>query len=200
MENIDKQAFTKLEQLLQNKDYEALSAQQQTWVDKYLTVEQYNYSRRILLWSKDQQKVQMSSNTLRGIKSRLDTAFDNKHKSGWWLKSVPLYLNLLMMLLVGIIIWWLFSTQSIEMESKEVVVYQVDTVVQTKIIYIDSIVEKPVIIEKTKVVKQPVYIRDTVYTMPMAIQLDAEKNREEPIQRYSLKESKKLLEWMVKVD
>ncbi|MCP4438303.1 MAG: hypothetical protein GY810_05100 [Aureispira sp.] len=200
MKNIDNQSFTELEKLLKKGNYEALSTQEQTWLKQYLTAEQFNYSRRIVQWSQDAETVQMSSDSSTTIKNRLDTAFAAQHKAAWWSHAIPLYLAVLGMLLVAMFVWYcLPSPQEQGLEPTEVIVKQVDTVFQKQIIYRDSIVEKPVVIEKIKVVKEPVYIRDTIYAMPFAKNEKTDKATEQA-KHYSLKESKELLEWMVKVD
>lgn len=152
------QYYEQLESLLLQKDFDALSAQEQAWVQEHLSKEAYQYQRRLLLESTTMLTTPAPppKNQLASLQKQLQ---QQHQKSIWDYFQTPIafYQAALMAAVVGFIFWYLKPVDR-QTVIKQQVVYQtqIDTFVQEKIV----IQEK--IIYKTKTITLPPKV-DTIY-------------------------------------
>lgn len=150
--------YEQIEQLMLLKDFEALSIQEQDFIQDWMSPEAYQQQRAILVESKQllAQKAPLKGAHLSTLQAHFKATHSNKIH--WTSRSIPIYQAILLAALVGIIIWY---CRPVELETsiqKEIVyVPKVDTVFQ------EQLVEKERIIYKTKTIRVPVLEIDTVY-------------------------------------
>jgi len=197
--------YEKLENLLVDKNFNELSPKQQTWVQSFMSIEEYNAQRRVLIESKSilKEKSVLPVGDLASLQSK----FKDQHRisfSSYLSQPIASYQAFLLAAVVGVIVWWLRPTiieTKIETNTEIVYKTKVDTVFQEKIIYQEKVIYKT----KKEVISVPTTVTDTVY-MPFANKefFYKEKedkndlNKEKPKGK-SMKDMGDLLDFVVKV-
>lgn len=187
--------YEKLEELLLQKSFKELDPAQRNWVENFMSEQEYQAQRRVILESKIlfQEKGPIPASNLAALQAH----FKKHHQKSLvdCLKHpISAYQAVLLAATVGIVVWWV---QPIEIQTKIAVktelvkTIQLDTIFQKKIIYKDRI------IYKTQTISSPPQ-RDTVY-MPFADRkLFYQEGNKEKLEGKSMQEMKELLDFIVR--
>ncbi len=142
---------TRLQELLEQKNFEELTKEEIAFIESQMTADDYRLQRSILCESEflyeKHNKVVAPPLTL------------SRESKGFWFKSLPLYQTGIAVAATVLIMWFIQLPKEIIINpvTKTEYISKVDTVVQTEYIY-DTVfeeVEKPVVVEKITYVEVP---------------------------------------------
>ena len=150
--------YEQIEQLMLLKDFEALSLQEKAFIQDWMSPEDYQQQRKILIESKRilSQKAPLVNANLQQLQAHFKAT--HKNKSNLASTNIPIYQALLLATLVGIFVWC-WRPVSVQTRIQKEIVYlpKVDTVFQERWI------EKEKVVYKTKKIQIPVLQIDTIY-------------------------------------
>jgi hypothetical protein len=146
----------KLQNLLEAKAFNELSASEKDFVLQHMSKQDYELQRNVILESS-----YLYENEETAVAPPLVIPKESK---AFWFKSLPIYHTGIAVAATVLLMWFVKFPQqeTIKTETKVEYVSQVDTLVQTEYVYdtVFEVIEKPVIVEKTTYVKVEVPAAD----------------------------------------
>ncbi|CAG5081788.1 hypothetical protein [Parvicella tangerina] len=142
----------RLQELLEQKQFEELSADEKSFVLTLLTKEEYQLQRNIII-----ESATLYADKQNAIAPPLVPINECK---GFWFKSLPLYQSGIAVAAVVLITWFIkpLEKEVIKTEAQTEYITKVDTLIKTEYVYdtVYEVIEKPLVVEKITYVEVPV--------------------------------------------